>query len=128
MPQIGLSSFSGGDTQKSCAQSKFEEKRLKIAPLMTDRTFSWSQNCPIPKSPLRGQIRNLGHYHLLDIITKEKPAKFQIKQTAVSIVMIPHNFCAPKRVSTLKGAQIGPKLVFTVLQREMSRNHVHSLN
>ena len=91
-------------------------------------SLSWSQNCPISIGQLRGQIRNLGHYHLLDIITKEKPAKFQMKQTAVSIVMIPRNFCAPKRVSTLKGAQVGPKLVFPVLQVEIPINHVHSPN
>ena len=71
---------------------------------------------------------NLGHYHLLDIITKEKPAKFQIEQTAVSRVMIPRNFCAPKRVITPKGAQIGPKLVFPVFQVEIPRNHRYSPN
>ena len=30
--EIGISSFSGGDTCKLCAQTKFEAKRLKIAP------------------------------------------------------------------------------------------------
>ena len=45
LPQIGLFSLSGGDTQKSCVQSKFEAKQLKIAPFMTDRTFL------VPKLP-----------------------------------------------------------------------------
>ena len=38
-------SFPGGDTQKSCAQSKFEAERLKIAPFMTDRTC-WDPKLP----------------------------------------------------------------------------------
>ena len=48
--------------------------------------LSGTQNCPIPIGPFWGTIRNLGNYHLLDIITKEKPAKFQIKRTAGSKV------------------------------------------
>ena len=59
LPQIGFSCFSGGDTQKSCVQSKFEAKRLKITPFITDRTF-WVQNVPIPIGPFRCKIRNLG--------------------------------------------------------------------
>ena len=38
-PNFSLSCFAGGDIYLSCAQSKFEAKRLKIAPFMTDRTF-----------------------------------------------------------------------------------------
>ena len=48
--------------------------------------LSGTQNCPIPIGPFWGTIRNLGNYHLLDIITKERPAKFQIKRTAGSKV------------------------------------------
>ena len=36
-----------------------------------------TQNYPIPIGPFRGKISYVGLYHLLDIITKEKPAKFQ---------------------------------------------------
>ena len=32
-------SVPGGDILKSCAQTKFEAERLKIAPFRTDRTF-----------------------------------------------------------------------------------------
>ena len=88
--------------------------------------LSGTQNCPIPIGPFRGKIRNLGPYLLLDIITKEKPAKFQTKQTAGSKVLRLCNFCAPKRVSPPKGAQICPKLVFPVFQVEIPRNHEHS--
>ena len=90
--------------------------------------LSGTQNCPIPIGPLRAKIRNLGPYHLLDIITKEKPAKFQIKWTTASKVMRPRNICAPKRVSIPKGVQIGPKLKFSVFQVEIPWNHVYSPN
>ena len=53
LPQIGLSCLSGGDTQKSCVQSKFEAKRLKIAPFMTDRTF-WDPKLPLSHRPIKG--------------------------------------------------------------------------
>ena len=90
---------------------------------MTDRTFS------DPKLPLSQRpIRNLGSYHPLDIITKEKPAKFQIKWTTASKVMRHHNFCALERVSPPKGVQIGPKLKFFVFQVEIRWNHVHCPN
>ena len=56
-----------------------------------------TQNCPIPVGPFRRKIRNLGPYHLLDIITKEKPAKFQTKWTLASKVMRPRNFLGPKK-------------------------------
>ena len=53
---------------------------------MTDGTF-WDPKLPhIPIGKFWGTIRNLGNYHLLDTITKEKPAKFQIKRTAGSKV------------------------------------------
>ena len=113
--------------QKSWVQTKFEAERLKIAPFMIDRTF-WDPNCPIPIGLLRGKIRSLRHYHLLDIVTKEKPWKFQIKQTAVSIVMIPRNFCAPKRVSTRKGPQMLPICNFLIFQVEIPWNYVYSPN
>ena len=74
--------------------------------------LSGTQNCPIPIGPFRGKIRYLGPYHLLDIITKEKPAKFQIKWTTAWKVMRPRNFCAPKRVSTKKGPKSGPYEIF----------------
>ena len=99
-------------------------KLLHLSPT----ALSGTQYYPIPIGPLTGKIKNLGHYHLLDIITKEKLAKFQMKQTERSIIMIPHNFCAPKRGSTPKGAQIGPKLVFPVFQVEIPRNHAYSPN
>ena len=87
-----------------------------------------TQNCPIPICPFRGKIRNLGPHHLLDIITKEKPAKFQIKWTTASKVMRHRNFCAPKRVSPPKGVKMCPKLKFSVFQVEIPRIHVHSPN
>ena len=90
--------------------------------------LSGTQNCPIPIGQLRAKIRNLGHYHLLYIITKEKPAKFPIKWTTASKVMRHRNFCAPKRVSPPKGVQIGPKLKFSVFQVEIPWNHVYSPN
>ena len=74
--------------------------------------LSGTQNCPIPIGPFWVKIRNLGPYHLLDIITKEKPAKFQIKWSTASKVMRHRNFCAPKRVSTPKGAKLAPNWNF----------------
>ena len=59
--------------------------------------LSGTQNCPFPIGPFRRKIRNLGPYHLLDIITKEKPAKFQTKWTLASKVMRPRNFLGPKK-------------------------------
>ena len=53
-PQIDIFCFSGGDTNKSCAQSKFQVKRLKIAPVMTDRTF-WDPKLPHSHKPILGQ-------------------------------------------------------------------------
>ena len=58
---------------------------------------------PFPVSPFWGNFWNLGPYQLLDIITKEKPAKFQIKWTTAAKVMRHRNFWVPKRVSTQKG-------------------------
>ena len=127
LPQISLSCLSGGDTQKSCVQYKFEAKRLKITPFITDRTF-WGPKCPKSHRPTKGKVRNLGPYHLLDIITKEKLAKFQIKWTTASKVMRHRNFCAPKRVSPPKGVQIGPKLKFFVFQVGIPWNHVYNPN
>ena len=71
-----------------------------------------TQNCPIPIGPFWVKIRNLGPHHLLDIITKEKPAKFQIKWTTASKVMRHRNFCAPKRVSPQKGYKLAPNWNF----------------
>ena len=70
--------------------------------------LSGTQNCPIPKSPFRGKFGYFGPYHLVDIITKEKPAKFQTKWTLASKVMRPRNFWVSKRVSTKKGPKLGP--------------------
>ena len=67
-----------------------------------------TQNYPIPIGPFRGKIRYVGPYHLLDIINKEKPAKFHTKRTAGSKVMRPRNFWVPKRVNTPKGPKSGP--------------------
>ena len=105
MSNMQILSFPGGDTQKSCAQSEFEAERLLTA-------HSGTQNCPIPVSPFWGKIWNLGPYHLLDIITKEKPAKFQTKRTAGSKVLRLCNFCAPKRVKPPKGPKSGPYGIF----------------
>ena len=99
-------------------------KLLHVWPI----ALSGTQNCPFPKGPFGAIIRNLGPDHLLDIITKEKPAKFQIKWTTASKVMRPHNVCAPKRVSTQKGAKIVPKFIFSVFQVEIPWNHVYSPN
>ena len=71
-----------------------------------------TQNCPIPIGPFRGKFGYFGPYHLLDIITKEKPAKFQTKWTLASKVMRPRNFWVPKRVSTKKGPKLGPYEIF----------------
>ena len=90
--------------------------------------LSGTQNCPFPIGPFGAKIRNLGPYHLLDIITKEKSAKFQIKWTTATKVMRHRNVCALKRVSPPKGAQIGPKLKFSVFQLEIPWNHVYSPN
>ena len=90
--------------------------------------LSGTQNCPFPIGPFGTKIRNLGPYHLLDVITKEKPAKFQIKWTTASKVMRHRNFCTPKRVNPPKGVQIGPKLKFSVFQVEIPWNHVYSPN
>ena len=43
--QIGLLCFAVGDIIKSCAQSKFEAQRLKIALFRTDCTF-WDPKLP----------------------------------------------------------------------------------
>ena len=99
-------------------------KLLHLSPT----ALSGTQNVPIPIGILRGKIRNLGPYHLLDIITKEKLAKFQIKRTTASKVMRHRNFWAPKRVITPKGSQIGPKMVFPVCQVEIPWNYVYSPN
>ena len=90
--------------------------------------LSGTQNCPFPIGPFGTKIRNLGPYHLLDIITKEKPAKFQIKWKTASKVMRHRNFCAPKRVNPPKGVQIGPKLKFSACQVEIPWNHMYSPN
>ena len=71
-----------------------------------------TQNCPIPIGPFRGKFWYLGPYHLLDLITKEKLAKFQIKWTSAWKVMRPRNFWVPKRVSTKKGPKSGPYEIF----------------
>ena len=65
--------------------------------------LSGTQNCPIPTDKFWGKIRYVGPYHLLEIITKEKPAKFQTKRTAGSKVLRLCNFRVPKRVNTPKG-------------------------
>ena len=73
---------------------------LYLGPLV----LSGSRNFPIFASPFLDKIWNLGHYHLVDNITKEKPAKFQIKWTAGSKVLRLCNFGAPK------GPKSGPNL------------------
>ena len=59
---------------------------------------------------------------------QQKPAKIQVPWGAGSIDMRPPNFCVPKMVRTPKGAQIGPKFVFPVLQLEIPWSHVYSPN
>ena len=90
--------------------------------------LSETQNYPIPIRPFWANFWNLEPYHLLDIITKEKPAKFQTKRTAGSKVLRLCYFCAPKRVKTRKGPKIGPILNFPVFQVEIPRNHGHRPN
>ena len=63
---------------------------------MTDRTFWDPKLPPFPYAHFWGKIWNLGPCHLLDIITKEKPAKFQTKRTAGSKVLRLCNFCGSK--------------------------------
>ena len=53
-PQFGLFYFPCDDILKSCVQSKFEAKQLKIAPFMSDRTF-WDPKLPYSHRPLFGQ-------------------------------------------------------------------------
>ena len=74
--------------------------------------LSETQNYPIPIRPFWAKFWNLEPYHLLDIITKEKPAKFQTKRTAGSKVLRLCNFCAPKRVKTRKGPKSVPYWIF----------------
>ena len=74
--------------------------------------LSGTQNVPIPIVPLRGKNRNLGPDHLLDIITKEKPAKSQIKWTTASKVMRHRNFCAPKGSVPEKGHKCAQYAIF----------------
>ena len=90
--------------------------------------LSGTQNYPIPIGPFGAQIRNLGPYHLLDIIAKEKHAKFQIKWTTASKVMRPRNFWVPKRVSTPKWAQISPIWNISVFQVEIPSNNGYRPN
>ena len=85
--------------------------------------LSGTQNCPIPIGPFRGKFWYFGPNHLLDIITKEKLAKFQIKWTTAWKVMRPRNFWVPKRVSTKKGPKSGPYEIFPVLQVEIPQNY-----
>ena len=89
----------------------FRQNGWKLLHLWPTALFG-TQNCPIPIGPFRGKIRYVGPYHLLDIITKEKPAKFQTKRTAGSKVLRLCNFCAPKRVKTPKGPKSGPYEIF----------------
>ena len=70
----------------------------------------WTQICPTSTSPFWDKILNLGHYRPVDNITKEKPAKFQIKWTTGRKVLRLCNFGAPKR------AQIESIWHFPVLQ------------
>ena len=70
-PQIGLLCFAVGDIIKSCAQSKFEAQRLKIAIFRTDRTF-WDAKLP---HLLKKKIK-FAHCHILEIIMQQKAAKF----------------------------------------------------
>ena len=85
--------------------------RWKLLNLWPTALFG-TQNCPIPIGPFRGKIGNLWPCHLLDSITEEKLAKFQIKWTAAWKVMTPRNFWVPKRVSTKKGPKSGPYEIF----------------
>ena len=50
-PKLIAFGFSGGDTLKSCVQSKFHAERWKIAPFMTDRTF-WDPKLPHSHRPI----------------------------------------------------------------------------
>ena len=88
--------------------------------------LSGTQNCPIPIGPFGAKIRNLGPYHLLDIITKEKPAKFQIKWTTASKVMRHRNFWAPKRVSPQKGYKLAQIEIFCFPGGDTLKSYVQS--
>ena len=62
-PKIGVFCFAGGDILKSCAQSKFEAQRLKIALFRTARTF-WGPKMP-QNRPIYGkklEIFTLPHF------------------------------------------------------------------
>ena len=48
MSNMQFLSFPGGDTQKSCAQTKFEAERLKIAPIYDRPHFLGPQIAPFP--------------------------------------------------------------------------------
>ena len=74
--------------------------------------LSGTQNCPIPIGPIGAKIRNLGPYHLLDIITKEKLAKFQIKWTTASKVMRHRIFAPQKGSAPQKGYKLAPNWNF----------------
>ena len=84
-----------------------------------------TQNFPIPTGQVRDRVWKFAHCHILYIIMQQKPAKFQVYWSTVSIVVRPRNFGAPKRVIT---TQKGPKYVSHVLPVEISKNHVHRPN
>ena len=54
MSRMEFLSVPGGDILKSCAQTKFEAERLKVAPFRTDRTFLDSK-LPHFHKPILGQ-------------------------------------------------------------------------
>ena len=111
-------------TLKSCLQSKFEAKRLKLAVFRNDRTF-WDPK--IPYGPISGnklEICTLPHFRH-HYATKTCQISSLLKRS--SIVMRPPNFGAPKRVSTPKGGtQKFPIPIGTFAERNWKFVHCNS--
>ena len=112
MSNMQFLSFPGGDTQKSCAQTKFEAKRLKIAQFMTDRTF-WDPKLPHFHRPLFGQkfeICTLSHFrHHYG----KRNCKFaNVKNIRNRSYEASYFLCPEKRVSTPKVPKSVPYGIF----------------
>ena len=80
-----FSSFPGGDTQKSWAQTKFEAKPVKISPFRTARIIG-RKIAPPPKSLFPKGNWKFGRWQSADIKQAAELDKFQIRPTPGPIV------------------------------------------
>ena len=90
--------------------------------------LSGTQNCPISIGPSSDRNWKFAKRHILDIIKLHKPAKFQVYQSAISIVMRPCTFGAQKKVQCPKVAQICPKWKILIFQVEIPSNNEYRPN